>query len=324
MRNLHLKPELKISFIYIIVGFIWILASGRITLLITNDIHTINLIETYKGWFFISLTGILIYFLIKKDIKKRNIINKQLKESIAKAEEANQLKSAFLLNISHEIRTPLNAILGFSDLLNKRSLPIEKRNTYNNYIKQRGLDLLQVIDNLIDISKIDADIIEISKKDFFINELIDELFKFYSDLISADPQKNIKLVTHKSIENNFKIYTDRQRIKQIFINLLNNAYKFTDDGIIEFGYNLSDQKLTFFVFDSGVGIPSTKADFVFERFVQLGNSLTKKHSGLGIGLSISKKLVEKLNGNIWFESEENKGTKFYFEFPLMQLNIAYT
>lgn len=324
MNQFKQKPALKISLIYVFTGVLWILLSGKFVLLFTSDIYKINLIETYKGWFFVITTGILLYMLVKKEISKRTIIEQELIASKDKAEESNRLKSAFLLNISHEIRTPLNAILGFSDLLRRDLIVPEKKDKYISYIKQRGLDLLNIINDLIAISEIEANSISIHKNNFCINQLLDELNDFYLKLLLLYPDKTIKLKTHKQLPTSHSIiFSDEERIKQILNNLLNNAIKFTESGFVEFGYTLKKNKLIFYVSDTGIGISDKNLNSIFKRFSQIESSLTRNYGGLGIGLSISKSLVELLGGIIWIETKEGIGTTFSFELPITEIP-AYT
>lgn len=315
MRKLKITPELRISLIYIGIGFAWILLSGKFVLILTDDIHTINLIETYKGWFFVVITGFLLYLLIKRDIQKRNKIAEELKQSKERAEESNRLKSAFILNLSHEIRTPLNAIMGFSDLLRKEGLSPDKRNQFIRYIQLRGDDLINIINDLIDISKIESNTLEINKREFNLNKLLDELYDYYTRLQLKNTNKDLQLNIHKPLPSaQAIIFNDEYRLKQIFNNLLNNAFKFTEKGIINYGYKIEDDRIICFVSDTGIGISEKNAHYIFQRFLQIDSTLTRKSGGLGIGLSISKSLVEMMDGKMWLDTEEGKGSTFYFSF----------
>ncbi|MDA3952361.1 MAG: ATP-binding protein [Bacteroidales bacterium] len=316
MKKTTLKPALKISLLYVIIGCSWHLLSTNLILTFVHTSHILNLTEQYKEWFYISITGILIYTLIKNEIKKRTAISNELYISNEKLEKSNDLKTAFILNISHEIRTPLNAILGFAELLKKEDVPVDKKDKYINYIIHRGNDLSCIISDLIDISKIEANVIDINKREFCVNELIDELHDNYSKKTWINNGSHVAIRTHKSLPlGRFKISSDESRIRQILDCLLSNAIKFTEKGAIDFGYNLSNKKLTFFVSDSGIGIPISKSDYIFERFTQLNSIHTKKHTGVGLGLPISKNLVERLGGKMWLETVEGHGSKFSFELP---------
>ena len=241
-----------------------------------------------------------------------------------KAEESDQLKTAFLANMSHEIRTPLNAIMGFSGLLTP-NLEKEILNNYINIINNSGAQLLSIINDIIDIAKIEAGQIKIENSECNLNSFLKELVtskkqRFLEERIE---NKKIKLSLGND-DKNFTILTDCTRLKQVIINLVNNAIKFTEKGEIEFGYygpgktnnkKVQENELLFFVKDTGIGINIDQQEIIFERFRQVENSLTKRYGGTGLGLAISKSLVVKLGGRIWVESEVGKGSIFYFTLP---------
>ena len=239
--------------------------------------------------------------------------NYDLEVSKEKAEESDRLKTAFLQNMSHEIRTPLNGIIGFSKLLIMDDITKEEIIEYTNVIMKSGDRLLETINNVLEISKIETGQIGVQYSLFSINTVINDLFQFY--LPNAEI-KNIKLHYNNYFDDdNSTIISDKIRIHQILSNLLNNALKFTNEGIIEFGYELEDNNLLFYVKDTGIGISKENQERIFERFIQVDLSLKRDYEGTGLGLSICKGLVELLNGNIWVESELNKGTAFYFKIP---------
>ncbi len=243
-----------------------------------------------------------------------------------RAEESDRLKTAFLANMSHEIRTPLNAIMGFSGLLTP-DLKEEILNNYINIINNSGAQLLGIINDIIDIAKIEVGQIKIENSECNLNSILKELItskkqKFLEEKIE---NKEIKLSLDNDDEN-FTILTDSIRFKQIIINLVNNAIKFTEKGEIKFGYympgntnnkKVHENELLFFVKDTGIGINKDQQEIIFERFRQLENSLTKRYGGTGLGLAISKSLVNKLGGRIWVESEPEKGSVFYFTLPYL-------
>ncbi len=243
-----------------------------------------------------------------------------------RAEESDRLKTAFLANMSHEIRTPLNAIMGFSGLLTS-DLKEEVLNNYINIINNSGAQLLGIINDIIDIAKIEAGQIKIENSECNLNSILKELItskkqKFLEEKIE---NKEIKLSLDNDDEN-FTILTDSIRFKQIIINLVNNAIKFTEKGEIKFGYympgntnnkKVHENELLFFVKDTGIGINKDQQEIIFERFRQVENSLTKRYGGTGLGLAISKSLVDKLGGRIWVESEPEKGSVFYFTLPYL-------
>jgi PAS domain S-box-containing protein len=230
-----------------------------------------------------------------------------------KAEESDNLKSAFLANMSHEIRTPLNGILGFSQLLTNDGLSTEKRKKYINIILDSGKQLLTIVDDILDISKLEAGEMTIKKEPVCINHLITNTYQFY---LPTFQNQNLYLrpVTSLSEEDSVVI-SDRERISRVLGNILNNAFKFTNNGGVSFGYKLVDQQLQFFVQDSGIGIDSSLHDKIFEQFRQAETGHTREYGGTGLGLTISKKIVTLLGGTIWVKSERDKGASFYFTIP---------
>ena len=238
-----------------------------------------------------------------------------------KAEESDRLKTAFLANMSHEIRTPVNGIVGFTQLLKEEEeaeYSKEEKKEFYEIIDKNSRQLLQLINDIIDISKIEADQLILRYKTFSLNELMDELYKTTEIELAQYQKYNISLQVTKSLKNKDDlIHTDETRLKQIFCNLLNNAVKFTEEGEIRFGYKeVNDNNLLFFVEDTGIGIAKEKQEFVFDQFRQDADELkSTEFGGTGLGLSISKKLVELLNGNIYLESSKNEGTRFSFIIP---------
>ena len=239
-----------------------------------------------------------------------------------KALESDNLKSAFLANISHEIRTPMNGILGFVDLLKDESLSLETRNTYVNIITKSSKQLLQIIDDIIDISKIEANQVKIDINECLINNTIKDLLLFYQNDKALIEKSNLQLKYQITLDDEHaKIFTDESRLRQILMNLLDNAAKFTIEGEIVIGYKLIENKIIeFFVKDTGIGINLDQQHLVFERFRQADSSATRTYGGTGLGLSISEGLVKLLGGLIWFESEPGQGATFYFSIPYHPVN----
>jgi len=238
------------------------------------------------------------------------------------AEESDRLKSAFLANMSHEIRTPMNGIIGFTQLLKAREVPEEKQRDFLQLIDEQSRQLLKIIDDIIDISKIEANQLRIEKSTFCLNDLFYELYNSYSVQMGASEDKKedkpVKLDLSLELSREEScIFSDRLRIRQILTNLLSNAFKFTSNGTIAFGYELiAPDTFRFFVSDTGAGIPGDKLEEIFERFRQADESATTaKHEGTGLGLAISQNLVQLLSGELWAESRENEGSVFYFTLP---------
>jgi len=232
-----------------------------------------------------------------------------------KAEESDRLKTAFLQNMSHEIRTPMNAIMGFSELISLQYNNKEKVEKYSKIINQRCNDLLCLIDDILDIARIESGQLSINPQSTNLSKLCNEIYQLFKEHQKKINKENIQLKK----EPNFKyknIIIDDVKLKQIFINLVNNAFKFTKEGVVTFGCkNYSDNEILFYVSDTGIGIPKDKFDYIFERFTQLEVGLSKQYGGTGLGLSIVKGLVKLLGGKIWLESELGKGTTFYFTIP---------
>lgn len=237
--------------------------------------------------------------------------NVSLLEAKKKAEESDNLKSAFLANVSHEIRTPLNSIVGFSSLLSETDLSEETRNSYIDLIDSNSESLLVLIDEILDLSKIEAHQLTLKRQDFSMDELISELFRMYSH---SNLNLRVELRVGQRIEDkSLSIFSDRVRVKQIFINLLSNAFKFTDSGSIEMGYFVSEnEEVIIYVKDTGIGIKKEHHHAVFNRFRKLNENTSKIYRGTGLGLAITQKLTELLGGRIWIESVQGKGSTFYF------------
>ncbi len=252
-----------------------------------------------------------------RDTTQQKNTEENLIEARKRAEEADKLKSAFLANMSHEIRTPLNSIIGFSELLIDDEIEPGERAHFLNLISTAGKSLLQLVDDIIDISKIEARQLRISKSMTEINSLLEDLhIAFENEKRKRNkPQLALRM---KRPGGDQKIYlnTDPFRLRQIFSNLLLNAIKFADKGFVEFGYNGVDgQTIQFYVKDTGIGIEKDKTQMVFQRFGQVDSAYKRNLDGTGLGLAISKHLVELLGGKIWFDTEPGKGSTFYFTLP---------
>ncbi len=250
------------------------------------------------------------------DITDRKNMENDLIRAKEKAEESDRLKSAFLMNMSHEIRTPMNGIIGFSEMYTKPGLTDKKRNQYAQIVINNSQQLLKIVNDILDISMIETNSLKLSIDRVNINGLLTELHTLFKVQI-----KNKKLIfrMNKGLENDkCFVFTDEGRLKQIMVNLLSNAFKFTDEGQITFGYERMDEHLHFFVQDTGVGISSDHLDKIFDRFTQEDMDFTRQYGGTGLGLSISKKLTELLGGKIWVTSEKNKGSIFNFTIPYRQ------
>ncbi len=239
--------------------------------------------------------------------------NEELEMEKCQAEESDRLKSAFLANMSHEIRTPMNGILGFTDLLKEDGLTREEQQKYISIIEESGTRMLNILNDIVSISKIESGQMEIALAKTNINKQVEYIYTFFKPAVE---QKGIMLSYKVSLpEEEALINTDSEKVYAILTNLVKNAIKFTQSGSIEFGYTKKGKFLEFFVKDTGIGIPNDQQKIVFERFRQVNETLTRNYEGAGLGLSISKVYVELLGGKIWMESEEGKGSTFYFSLP---------
>jgi len=249
-----------------------------------------------------------------RDITERKKTESELIKAKEHAEEGDRLKSAFLCNMSHEIRTPMNGILGFAQLLREPDLTGEEQQKFLGIIEKSGARMLNIITDIVSISKIESGQMEISISETNVNEGIDFVYNFFKPVVEKNGiqlfAKNVLPLKEAIIK------TDREKIIAILTNLVGNATKFTHTGFIEFGYEKKDKYLEFFVKDTGVGIDDEKKEIIFERFRQGSeSSYSREYEGAGLGLSISKAYVEMLGGKIWVESELGKGSTFYFTIP---------
>jgi signal transduction histidine kinase len=241
----------------------------------------------------------------------KNIQNNELALAKSKAEESERLKNSFLTNMSHEIRTPMNGIIGFANLLGSSEVTPEKKDHFIGIINSSANQLLTIISDIIDISKIEAGQLDIEENKFELNPLIINL-KEQFDIEKARKGKGHLQLIAETPDPNTLVVSDEIRIKQVFSNLLNNAIKFTEKGYIKFGYFYKKDDLVYFVEDSGKGIPQEHLGIIFEHFRQGADSNTREYGGTGLGLTISKALVEKMGGTISVKSELGKGSVFYF------------
>ncbi len=257
-------------------------------------------------------------FLLQLKNQEIEIQNEELILAKNHAEESDRLKSAFLANMSHEIRTPMNGILGFVGLLKEPMLTGQQQKEYIDIIEKSGVRMLNIINDIIDISKIESGLMTIHKAASNINDQIDYVFTFFKPEVEA---KGMKLSCTKSLPSEASmIETDREKIFAILINLVKNAIKYSHEGYIEFGYVKKDDFLEFFVKDTGIGIPKDRQEDVFERFIQADITDKMAKQGAGLGLSISRAFVEMLGGTIWVDSDEGKGSTFYFTIPYQLAN----
>ena len=250
---------------------------------------------------------------VDKDITNRKLLEKELTIAKDKAEESDRLKTAFLANMSHEIRTPMNGILGFSELLKEPGLTGEEQQEYIRIIEKSGIRMLNIINDIVDISKIEAGLMNVDMKDTDINEKLHFIHSFFNP---QSEEKGIQLLLETTLSTKEAIIkTDTEKFFSILSNLVKNAIKYSKKGIIKFGCVVKGQNLEFYVQDKGIGIPKNRQSVIFERFIQADIEDKMARQGAGLGLSISKAYVEMLGGKIWVESDTSIGSTFYFTLP---------
>ena len=260
--------------------------------------------------------------VIFQDLTKQHSTETNLYKAKVRAEDANRLKTAFLANMSHEIRTPMNAIVGFTELLLNHKYTENNKREYLKLIRRSSNDLLNLIEDIIDVAKMESKTLKVKYKACKPFEVLTDLKTVFTETLhqyGTNDTIDLRMNVQKSQED-IVFYTDGERLKQVMANLLNNAVKFTNEGFIEFGYRVSDNsKLSFFVKDSGIGIPKEMRNRIFERFVQVDEHLTNNNGGAGLGLAICKNIINLLGGSLWVESSVGKGSDFYFELPLREV-----
>lgn len=261
-----------------------------------------------------SLGRITHYLAIKKDISEQKEMTAELIEAKEKAEENDRLKSAFLANMSHEIRTPLNSIIGFSDLLLDPFFEAEQHAEFAKIIRENGRNLLAIISDIMDLSKIEAGQVNLKRQSFSVTQLINSIRDEFS---FKAKEKGIELrLAPSNPKNEIVIQSDSEKIWQILVNFVSNAIKFTKKGYIEIGIQIEGDLIQFHVKDTGIGIPEEYHDTIFERFRQVESAYTRQYGGNGLGLPISKNLAKLLGGTVWMESEVGIGSTFFFNLPL--------
>lgn len=318
--NLNYKNTKEILFILIIASIFnfllylyfsrrWIYKPLKI---ITNVLETGSDVEINK------LKGARGEFKYIGDLFQENSNQKmQLLISKSKAEESDKLKSSFLANLSHEIRTPMNAIVGFSDLLSDANLDENEKTAYLEIIKRSGKNLVSIIEDLIEMSTIDAKLIVPKYSALYLDKCIKELFETIKVTVPKEKNIHFYLIENKNLLT-LPILTDEVKLKQIITNLITNAFKYTEDGFVSFGYEINekDQEIVFKIKDSGIGIDAKNLKLIFDRFRRIEEDYSAEFSGLGLGLAISKAYVEMLGGKITVASFTGEGSLFTFTIPL--------
>lgn len=293
-RSEHaLKKEVRSNFQHLIIIFI----------LLTGMLIPLSLIILYK----FSELNHRRRIEIETDSKIRLLAAKE------KAEESDAIKSAFLANLSHEIRTPMNGVMGFAKLLKKEDLAEDKRQDYADVVLKSGERILNILGDLVHMSKIETGQVKLDPKPFSLNKLMDETCLFFSQ---EAVRKKLQFSCSKAMKDTADmVVADKTKIEQILYNLLKNAFKFTSEGKIHFGYTVEEGYIRFWVEDTGRGIPAEMQESIFERFKKVGETPVAEEDGSGLGLAISKSFTDLMNGKMWVESEPGAGSTFYFLIP---------
>lgn len=288
-----------------------------------------NVIPVETAFNFREFEGEEFNFVFSRNITDRKIAEEKLKNAKDKAEKSDKLKSAFLANMSHEIRTPMNAINGFINLLGDPDITQDQKDEIIELAQSSSNDLLNIINDIIDVSKIEADELVVNKSLNYVKRLLQGIYKTYLNDITFVQKKNLKLKLElEANSDRIAVFTDSVRFKQVFNNLVSNSIKFTDSGEVVMGCKQINQGgrklLKFYVKDTGIGIPEERIETIFNRFNQLTDDRKKSYTGTGLGLSISKTLVDLLGAQLMVDSKEGKGSEFYFALPYQILNDVDT
>ncbi|MCF8231938.1 MAG: response regulator [Bacteroidales bacterium] len=257
---------------------------------------------------------------LERLVKERTSDLQKAKEE---AEASDRLKTAFLTNMSHEVRTPMNAIIGFSDILKDTDLSYEERKEYVELIHANSNKLLELIDDIVDLSRLETEGLQLTMEQVEVNSLLEEIYQqAIATRNNQGKKEQLDINQYQPSDKQVLVQADRSRLKQVMYNLVNNAIKFTSRGSITIGYQVNNDSIEFFVKDTGIGIEATKQNIIFQRFRQLDDSHTRKFGGTGLGLALVKVLLEKMGGQIQLDSEYGKGSRFYFYLPVEQKGLS--
>lgn len=315
-----MKPALKISLIYFIFSVIWIIWSDSVVMLLAAEPDMVTRLQTFKGWLFVCATSLLIYFLILKDQKQKELLqealvkrNENLVATQKSLEEANNAKTQFLANMSHEVRTPMNGIMGMIQLVLADGISGKQRE-YLELAMSSAHSLLNIINDILDVSKIELGAMHLNCQAFSFSAVIKNIFSLFHVSVT---NKNIRLLYEIDPEVPETLQGDANRLRQVLANLIGNAIKFTDSGVVKLHVSVIRREndkllLRFAVTDTGIGIAAEDMGKLFKSFSQVDSSNRRKYGGTGLGLAISRNLVELMGGEIKVESELGKGSTFEF------------
>jgi two-component system, sensor histidine kinase and response regulator len=299
------------------------------TILETKEVTTEIMLKRKNGEQFIANLTLALLEEGFKEVAIEGIVEDitmvaKAREELIKAKdravEADKLKSLFLANMSHEIRTPMNAIIGFTNMLREENLTSEEKNTFIDVIQSNGNALMSLIESIVDFSKLEADQMTVSISEFNFIPLFDSACDRTEKLLISEEKTNIKMIRNKGSEGEVRIQLDRHRLNQVMNHLISNAIKFTDEGEIEIGYKIIDDQLAVYVRDTGIGIQQNKLEKIFDRFTKVSNDKNRLYGGTGIGLTISRGLMELMGGKIEVESKIGKGSTFWLKMKFKSEN----
>ena len=299
--------EYGMILVYLLIGSGWIFFSDELTELLAPNPETAAHFQTYKGLFYVFVTALLFYGFLSKHLQK-------LRKAEEKALESDRLKSVFLANVSHEIRTPMNGVMGFAELLKDESLSREQQLEYISVIEKSGERMLDLINDIVNISMIDTGQIKLHLSNVETAELLTSLTALFEP---AAREKGVSLKFSQCSENEAvsNLLLDREKVICVLSILLKNALKYTTKGSIEVSCRKEADIVRFTVKDTGIGIPENQLEAIFKKFVQVNMSYTKTYDGAGLGLAIARSFVEIMGGKIWAESYQGSGSIFNFTIP---------
>jgi len=300
-----IRFEYKFTAIYLALGMLWIVFSDKFLNSTIIDHDYLTKFQTYKGWFYVLITGLLFFLYLRMHLVK-------LRNAEKKAVESDRLKTAFLQNISHEFRTPMNGIIGFAGLLKEEGLTTEQKREYIETINSSSNRLLNLVNQILDISLIETGSSQVLKQTVLLNTLMAEIHDNWAPLI----KKEVIFTLSKGLnDQSASIFTDEYKLKQILNNLVGNAVKFTESGHIRLGYSLRKNELEFYIEDTGSGIPIEQHSEIFKPFRKSEPEKSRFHEGAGVGLAICKGNLDLLNGKIQLQSAPGTGSIFRFTIP---------
>ncbi|MBS2097062.1 sensor histidine kinase [Carboxylicivirga linearis] len=301
----NIPYEYRLAGTFFVIGLVWLITTDNLLLIAMDDKQLLVNVLIYKEWFSIIAGTIVIFLLTKYLIKKVQNAN-------TKAEKHELLQTEFIKNISHELRTPMNAIIGFSELTMSLENTNDETKEYLKIIEKSSKELLTVVTDLVDTSLLSSGAMNVNPADFEIQPFIKTVYSYFTPIMG----QNVRLeLFNNGSQNGVTIFSDEEKLRRIFHNLVNNAIKYTYKGKIVIGYQLKEDQIIFFVEDTGVGIKKELHQNLFKKFKQIEIERLNRSGGSGLGLSICKEMIELLDGKIWLESQSGKGSTFYFSIP---------